>query len=91
MSELLTTLTVESLHFFGCNGFYALENLIQEEGIELDCPRPISKEILETFLGENGVMNLIEGGRVKIASSSMDFSFHFGDTKIDTKSLRAQL
>jgi hypothetical protein len=28
ISELCKAITLESLHFFGCNGFYGLENIL---------------------------------------------------------------
>ncbi len=73
ISDIGRALCLESLHFFGSNGFYGLENILLEQGFILHLSHhqstsplaPNSKLILENYLGENGLLNKIENKSTK--------------------------
>lgn len=58
----MTNISVESLHFYACNSYYSLlerlrvQNLSFQKGSKL----PISKKLIDCFLGPSGILCLIE-------------------------------
>ena len=78
ISEICQAITLESLHFFGCNGFYGLENILVEQGLlfSAESPRPLSKQILEQYLGEEGLLNTIEHSDLPNLDVQFSFQFH---------------